>query len=208
MRQGLSLYEITEALNQIEDEVLTAAWEGEGEEVSLPEEMIRVLDSLKLEATEKILELGKLLKNWRGEIGAVKAEENRLKDKRKRLEDGVDRVRGYILEAMDSLDERKLSIPGIVTVSKQKTPARVEIEGEVLTRDIRITVLGPQGGIEREVLVEGVEVPVPDSVEDEFVTTQVALYIAKKKAKEHWAKTGEVPEGLRIVDDGQTVAVR
>lgn len=114
-----SVYELKQGFitlaNLIEDEtvpddVLLDAWNNQ-------------TDDLK----DKLDNCCKYIKNVEADITGLKDEEKRLHDKRKAMENALDRLKGIMHEAMNAAGEKKLAC-GTFTCSIQKNPESVVLD--------------------------------------------------------------------------------
>lgn len=114
-----SIYELTEEVltlwalmesGELDDEMLIGAMEYSQEELHL-----------KLEA------YCKWIKNMESDIAGLKAEEERLKDKRKTMENTIDRAKKAMKSAMEVSGEKKVK-GQIFTISIQANPESVVLD--------------------------------------------------------------------------------
>ena len=105
--------------NLIEDEAM--------EESALDEAFDNLVDDTK----DKFENCCKYIKNVESDIAGLKEEEKRLHDKRKSLENSIERFKGLMHEAMNAAGEKKLPC-GTFTVSLQKNPESVVMDEQYI----------------------------------------------------------------------------
>ncbi len=111
----MKLYEINEEIQKLADSVLVD--EATGEVLDGTEEILARIDALKMEKDSVLRYLAKLALNLRAERAACKAEEERLKERRLRLE----KKEAKLLEVLDRECEGKKTDLGVATLSYRKT---------------------------------------------------------------------------------------
>lgn len=75
---------------------------------------VDALNAIKISADEKIENIGCLIKNYKSDIVALKAEETNLKERRERLERQVDGLTRYLEFAMSELQKTKFETTKVV----------------------------------------------------------------------------------------------
>lgn len=93
------------------------------------EDMKSALDCIETDISTKLENCVKVIKNFEGSIDNVKAEETRLKNRRKSLENQVDSLKNYIYTNMKLLGLKKVK-SDIFNISTRKTPEKVVIFDE------------------------------------------------------------------------------
>jgi|SRR5690625_3057404 len=112
------LYELTSDFMQIQ-EMIEEGHEG----------LEDTLESINLAIEEKLENIGKVIKNIEGEVAAFKAEEKRLAERRKTLENEIKNLKLYAEQQLKATGERKVKA-GTFTFAIQKNPASVRVEDE------------------------------------------------------------------------------
>lgn len=95
----MNLYEINQAI--------LAALTPDDDGV-LADDAMDKLSELMMVAEEKLENIGCLLKDWRAEADAIKAEADRLTERRKAIENRADRLRQYAADMMVAMGKSKL----------------------------------------------------------------------------------------------------
>jgi hypothetical protein len=96
----MKLYEITNEFNEVLH-FINSSLENEVADNSLIEDLSSMLDSLQLEKTQKILNIGRYIKNLSAEVEAHKAEAKKQQAKAKVLENRIDALKNYLALNMD-----------------------------------------------------------------------------------------------------------
>lgn len=117
----MKLYELVETYKQVEQLI-------EDGELSY-EDMKSALDSMEGDINSKLENCVKVIKNFEGSIDNIKAEELRLKNRRKSLENQVESLKSYIFTNMKLLGLKKVK-SDIFNISTRKTPEKVVIFDE------------------------------------------------------------------------------
>lgn len=101
-------------------------------EDQIPEDMLKeALDSIGEDLTLKYENIGKLLAEMDGTIAALKAEEDRLHERRKALENRKTSIKDYAFHNLKQLNVPKLNTP-LFSFTIKKNPAAVKIVNEDL----------------------------------------------------------------------------
>ena len=116
-----SLYEIDFQIKSILDSILDAV--DENGEVMDPD--FEALESLNEERKTKMENIGLYIKNIEAEATAIKAEEESLAGRRKRLENKAERLRGCLVRSMTANNEKDFSTARVA--AKIKTTESTEI---------------------------------------------------------------------------------
>ena len=85
------------------------------------------LESLEGEITDKLCNIGRVVRNIEAEANAIEAEEKRLYAKRKALTKRVEHLKAYALSAMVMMDKHKVN-DGVITWSTQLNPPKVIVD--------------------------------------------------------------------------------
>ena len=109
----LTLWALMES-GELDDEMLIGAMECSQEELHI-----------------KIESYCKWIKNMESDIAGLKAEEERLKDKRKTMENTIDRAKKAMKAAMEVTGEKKIK-GDLFTVAIQANPASVVVDEQCL----------------------------------------------------------------------------
>lgn len=113
----MKLYEITEAYINLIDADL---------EEDQIEDALEVIDD---EFDVKAENIAKLISSIKGDIETIKAEENRLKDKRRSYENKIQGLQEYLFNNLEKIDKKKIQTP-LYKISIQKNPAKLVVKNE------------------------------------------------------------------------------
>lgn len=113
----MKLYEITEAYNSLLDADL------EQEEI---DQALSIIDD---EFDTKAENIAKLISSIKGDVETIKAEENRLKDKRRSCENKIKGLQEYLFNNLEKIDKKKIQTP-LYKISIQKNPAKLVVKNE------------------------------------------------------------------------------
>lgn len=94
-----------------------------------PQVIADTLESLEGEIEDKLLNIGRLVRNMESESEIIKAEEKRLSDKRRTLEKKVEGLKEYVRQAMLQTGKKKVN-DGVITWAIQLNPPKVVVEPE------------------------------------------------------------------------------
>ena len=143
-----SLYELTAGLQTLWDLM---------EEGTLEEEML--LDAFKNQEEEisiKIEGYCKFIKNLESDIAGLKAEEERLKDKRKTMENTIDRAKKAMQMAMETAGEKKVK-GQIFTISIQANPPAVVMDEQYLENIPERYLIPQEPKLDRKKIAEDIK---------------------------------------------------
>lgn len=115
-----TLYELTDDFKQVQ-QMIEEGYEG----------LEDTLESIELAIEDKLENIARLIKNIEGDIAAFKAEEKRLAERRKTLENEVKNLKQYAEEQLKATGEKKIKA-GTFTFAIQKNPPSVRITDEEL----------------------------------------------------------------------------
>lgn len=87
------------------------------------------LESLQEQAEEKLSNIGVVVKTLIAEADAIKAEEKKLSDRRKSIENKAESLKRYAFESMQKLDLNKVSTP-VCVLSIVKNPPKLVIKDQ------------------------------------------------------------------------------
>lgn len=110
-----NLYELTQSFLQVQNMIEN---DSEGLEDTL--------ESIDLAINEKLENIAKVIKNLEGEINSFKAEEKRLSERRKTIENNIKRLKQYAEDSLKLTGERKIKA-GTFTFNIQKNPPSVKV---------------------------------------------------------------------------------
>ena len=116
----MKLYEINEEILRLTDQITVD--EETGEIAGDVDAVCAQIDALQMERRSILEYLAKLVLNLRADITALKAEEERLRDRRSRLEKKVERL----LQILDRECDGEKTELGVATLQYRKT-SRVEV---------------------------------------------------------------------------------
>ena len=143
-----SLYELTAGLQSLWDLM---------EEGTLEEEML--LDAFKNQEEEisiKIEGYCKFIKNLESDIAGLKAEEERLKDKRKTMENTIDRAKKAMKAAMEVTGEKKIK-GDLFTVAIQANPPSVVLDEQCLENIPEQYLIPQEPKLDRKKIAEDIK---------------------------------------------------
>ena len=165
----MKLYEVNEEILRLTD--LITVDEETGEVSGDMDEVCAQIDALQMERRSILEFLAKLVLNLRADISALKAEEDRLRDRRSRLEKKVERL----LQILDRECAGEKTDLGVATLQYRKT-SRVEVTDAVkavswlkrrkLTDCFRIPAPEVAKTAVKKLLAAGTKVPGCTLVED------------------------------------------
>jgi len=111
---------------------------------------------LQVSLTEKIENCCMVLRNAQAEADAITEERARLDDRRKALENKIDRLREYMLHEMEGIGVD--SVKGaLFSVRIQNNPQSVQVDGDVPEEYQRVKVEADKTKI-RQALLDGIEI--------------------------------------------------
>ena len=143
-----SLYELTAGLQTLWDLM---------EEGTLEEEML--LDAFKNQEEEISIKLEgycKFIKNLESDIAGLKAEEERLKDKRKTMENTIDRAKKAMKAAMEVTGEKKIK-GDLFTVAIQANPPSVVLDEQCLENIPEQYLIPQEPKLDRKKIAEDIK---------------------------------------------------
>ena len=125
-----TIYELQNDFQEVMDLILS----GEYDEETLK----NTLECIHYEIEEKADGYAKVMKNIESDIAGIKAEEERLAQKRKAMENSVKRMKADLQEVMIQTGKKKFKTE-FFSFSIQKNPAKVElIDGKEIPADYLI----------------------------------------------------------------------
>ena len=102
------------------------------------EELNAVLNSLGEEIEDKAENIAKLIKNYEADIEAFKAEEKRIAERRRTLENYVKRLKEYLFNNMKLTNKTKFK-KGTFSFNIAKNPPSVEIVNQdIISSDYKV----------------------------------------------------------------------
>lgn len=150
----MKLYELTESYNNV--------WGLLNDDEADLETIETALVTLEDAIEEKAGNVAKFIKSMDAEIDVIKAEEKRLADRRKAVENKRDRVKKYIADQLQLMGIDKVKLP-TVTIALQNNPPALQIQDESLIPASYLTVipeqLMPDKAKIKDDLKSGVDIP-------------------------------------------------
>lgn len=140
-----SLYELTGDAIRLRD-LLT---EGEIDEEIIRDAIVNNNEEIAL----KLENYAKFIKNTESDIAGLKAEELRLKDKRKALENTIDRMKKAMQDALILSGNNKVKSP-LFTFSMQKNPPSVVMDEPYIENIPDKYIIHPEPTINRKALLD------------------------------------------------------
>lgn len=98
---------------------------------NIKEILLEGLNEIKEEFNEKALNLVKYIKNIESDIDGFKAEEKRLSERRKTLENQKESIKEYLYIEMQKIGQKKADL-GLFKLNIQSNPASVKVLDEKL----------------------------------------------------------------------------
>lgn len=153
----MKLYELSEIYNNIID-------------LDLPEEeLTTALQNIDEKIEEKADNIAKTLRELDGQIETIKAEEKRLQEKRKAIENKRESIKKYLQYQMEILDKKKIKTDLFsFTISKNKTSVKILDEAKIPEEYFRITKTANKTEIlkayQEGKLTEGIELEQTESL--------------------------------------------
>lgn len=92
-----------------------------------PQTIADTLESLEGDIQEKLLNIGRYVRNIESEADSIKTEEKRLADKRRVIEKKVERLKDYVAQAMKLIGKTKVN-DGVITWAIQLNPPKVDVD--------------------------------------------------------------------------------
>lgn len=74
----------------------------------------------------KVENIARMIRNWEAQAAAMEAEEKRLKDSKRAIENRISRMKDYVLENMTLMGKDKITT-SIGNVCRQKNPPSVDV---------------------------------------------------------------------------------
>lgn len=152
-----TLYELTDDFKQVQ-QMIEEGHEG----------LEDTLESIGLAIEDKLENIGKVIKNIEGEIEAFKAEEKRLAERRRTLENEVKNLKLYAEEQLKATGQKKMK-SGVFTFAIQKNPPSVRITNEELIPKEYYVPVDPKLDKKKlkDLLKDGEEIPGVELVQGE-----------------------------------------
>lgn len=140
-----SLYELTGDAIRLRD-LLT---EGEIDEEIIRDAIVNNNEEIAL----KLENYAKFIKNTESDIAGLKAEELRLKEKRKALENTIDRMKKAMQDALILSGNNKVKSP-LFTFAMQKNPPSVVMDEQYIENIPEKYIIHPEPTIDRKALLD------------------------------------------------------
>lgn len=142
-----TLYELTGSFTQVQQLIEEGA------------DLTDTLESIEMVIEDKLEGYGKVIRNLEGDIASYKAEEKRLADRRKTIENGLKRIKDSAYENLKNTGKKSVDA-GTFKFSIAKNPAAVQVVDEsLIPKDFFVT---PSPQLDKTALKEalktGVEV--------------------------------------------------
>lgn len=140
-----NIYELTGAFNKL--------WELIDEGEIENEVLLEIFDDTTSDLKEKLEGYCKFIKNVESDIEGLKAEEKRLYNRRKALENTIERSKLVMKLAMEAAEEKKLSC-GTFTVSVRNNPPKVVLDEVFIGNIPEQYVIHPAPEINKKAILE------------------------------------------------------
>lgn len=122
----MKLYELAQNYNNLYDLI---------EDESIPIEAVEEgLAGIEDSIEEKVENIAGLVKEFDGKVNVFKEEEKRLNTRRKVYENRVKSLKDYLLNQLDFMERTKIE-GNLFTVRKQKSPAGIQVDENLLSED-------------------------------------------------------------------------
>ena len=157
------------SLYQINQQILSLMTPDENGEIS--EDAFEQISALQLAADEKLESIGCLLKDWQAEADAIKAEADRLTERRRVIEARADRLKRYAADMMLGIGKRKIETPRCVLALRPSKAVEVLDEAKIPDAYFAIKRTVQKAEIAKA-LKAGAEVPGAVMVERENLTVR------------------------------------
>lgn len=131
----MNLYEITGNLLQLQ----LMLESGDYDEEALHD----TIESIDAIFEDKADGYAKVIRNMESDIEAIKAEQQRLSDRKKVLENGIQRLKDNLEQSMIALDKRKFKTQ-LFSFTIQKNPAKVIIDDDEAVPDAYLVPQPPK----------------------------------------------------------------
>lgn len=114
----MKLYELTQDFNELFELI-------DSEDFDL-ETLEDTIQGIEGNIEIKVENIARMIRNWEAQAVAMEAEEKRLRESKKALENRVIRMKDYVLESMSVMGKDKITT-AIGNVCRQKNPPSVEV---------------------------------------------------------------------------------
>jgi hypothetical protein len=114
----LKLYELTNDFNKLFELI-----NNEEFDLDTIEDTIQAIEG-NIEV--KVESIARMIRNWEAHAAAMDAEEKRLKDSKRALENRINRMKDYVLESMTLMSKDKIPT-SIGNVCRQKNPPSIDV---------------------------------------------------------------------------------
>lgn len=143
-----SIYEMTEEFKTL--------WQLMDDGVLEDDALMGAFDVAREDLADKLEGYCKFLKNLESDIAGLKAEEKRLAERRKVLENTKDRAKGAMLRAMKTAGEKKLPA-GSFTVSVQANPPSLILDEQYIENIPEKYLKHPAPEVDRSALKDALQ---------------------------------------------------
>lgn len=151
----MKLYEITDAYNNLLDADLEQ------------EQIDQALDIIDDEFDTKAENIAKLISSIKGDVETIKAEENRLKDKRRSCENKIKGLQEYLFNNLEKIDKKKIQTP-LYKISIQKNPAKLVVKDESKVPDEYLKIIKEIDKAKlKEAIQDGLSVDYAEIIQEE-----------------------------------------
>jgi hypothetical protein len=143
----MKLYELTSSYQKIADLI----------DESCPDESLEIaLQQIEGAIEEKAEGIAKLIKTLDYDADIFKAEEKRLSDRRRAIENKRDRIKAYIKDQMEILGRDKIKLP-TVTLALQNSPPAVNIVDDKTIPAKYLTIVPEQHVPDKKAILEALK---------------------------------------------------
>ena len=119
----MNLYEINQEIEDLLNQV--------NDDGEIVEEVFEQLTALQLAESDKLEAIGCLLKNWKSDADAIRAEEKKLSDRRRAIENRTERLRDYAAWYMRQTGKQKFSSHRAVLSFRKSTSVNIADDAKI-----------------------------------------------------------------------------
>lgn len=146
----MNLYQINQQIEDLLDQV--------NDDGEILEGVFEQLTELQMAESDKLEAIGCLLKNWKSDADAIRAEEKKLADRRRATENRTERLRDYAAWYMQQTGKQKFNSPRAVLSFRKSTSVNIADESMIPTEYFQIKTEISKAEIAKA-LKSGVTVP-------------------------------------------------
>lgn len=141
----MKLYELAQDFNKLFELIDT-------EEFDL-DTLEDTIQSIEGNVEVKIENTARMIKNWEAQAAAMEAEEKRLKESKRALENRISRVKDYVLENLALMGKDKVTT-SIGNVCRQKNPPSIDVYDMRVVPDDYIIIPPVEPKVDKKSIME------------------------------------------------------